>query len=283
MQPYTEFCEKIAAQLFNIIDSHDGLLKWKKEWNVIGSQKLPMSHNGYYRGSNLLYLWMLQNERGWLSNQWLTFLQVKQNGGHVLKGAKGVDVCFWKLQEIEDSSDDSDKKKMLPIFRTYTVFNFDQTSLTEHLGIEAQSPVLRDLLNLHNVQISEFGNQPCYKSREDVIVMPMRQYFNQPQDYDVTILHELVHWTGRADRLDRQCKKDYAISDAARAEEELVAEIGAVFLAGHFGLTGDVVNHASYISSWKKYLDSKAVTRAITQASQAFHWLISKVGEEGAV
>jgi antirestriction protein ArdC len=140
-----------------------------------------------------------------------------------------------------------------------------------------QPIALRDLLNAHQVQITEFGNQPHYNLSEDVIVMPQRQYFNQSQDYDITLLHELVHWAGRVDRLNRTCMRNYVASDAARAEEELVAEIGSVFLASYFGLMGDVVNHASYVASWKKYLDVKAVGRAVTQASQAFHWLISKL------
>ena len=56
-----------------------------------------------------------------------------------------------------------------------------------------------------------------------------------------------------------------------------MAEIGSVFLAAHFGISGDLVNHASYVTSWKKHLNAKALGRAMTQASKAFEWLVSQL------
>jgi len=52
--------------------------------------------------------------------------------------------------------------------------------------------------------------------------MPKRELFNSNEDYDSTLLHELVHWSGVGARLNRNCASDYSKSDAARAEEGLV-------------------------------------------------------------
>jgi antirestriction protein ArdC len=282
MKSYIEFCNEQAEKLFQIIETHEGLLKWRKTWNVEGHMGLPKSVNGYYQGVNLWGLLHTQINRGLVSDTWLTFNQVKQQGGHVLKGAKGAPVCFFKIKGVEaEETDNADKQKSMPIFRLYTVFNLDQTSLAGQSFRENQSPEkLQWLLTKLGVHVSEFGNQAFFSQKEDVIVMPKREFFNSSQDYDSTLLHELVHWVGHTARLNRDCARDYAKSDVSRAEEELVAEIGSVFLASYFGISGDLVNHASYVALWKKYLDGRAVGRAMGQASKAFSWLIAQLEEK---
>lgn len=285
MKNYSEFCEQQGKKLFEIIDQHNGLLQWKRSWNVKANLGLPLSANGYYRGINLWKLLFEQTQRGLGSDTWLTFKQVRQQGGHVLKGAKGTQVCFFKIKEIETDEEGETINRLIPLFRVYTVFNLDQTSLANENSNHSKSNLsVHELINQFNVNVSNFGNQPCYKMGEDVIVMPRLQSFNSAQDYDATLLHELVHWTGHPARLNRDSIKNYSLNDASRAEEELVAEIGSVFLTAHLGLSGELVNHASYIASWKVHLEPKAIGRAMSQASKAFHWLINhqNLGEKGA-
>jgi antirestriction protein ArdC len=284
MKSYIEFCNEQAGKLFQIIDTHEGLLKWRKTWNVQGCLGLPKSINGYYQGVNLWNLLHTQINRGLVSDTWLTFNQVKQEGGHVLKGAKGQQICFFKIKEIESQEkDNADKQKLIPLFRLYTVFNLDQTSLAGQRIGEDQAPAqLQSLITKLGVRVSEFGNRAFFNPTEDVIVMPKREFFNSGEDFDSTLLHELVHWTGCKSRLDRDSFINYGSSDAQRAEEELVAEIGSVFLASYFGISGDLVNHASYVASWKKYLDAKAIGRAMSQASKAFNWLIGHIEQQSA-
>ena len=57
-------------------------------------------------------------------------------------------------------------------------------------------------------------------------------------------------------------------------------KFGLMFLASYFGISGDLVNHASYVAAWKKYLDARAVGRAMSQASKAFSWLIAQFEEK---
>lgn len=285
MKNYIEFCNEQAEKMFQIIDQHNGLLKWQKTWDVKGNISLPKSVNGFYRGSNLWKLLVEQITKRCGSDRWLTFNQVKQQGGHVLKGAKGVPICFFKLKEVE-MDDVDDKQKQAPVFRGYTVFNLEQTSLAVQGVHVVQQPMpekLHQLLSVLKVNVSEFGNQPRYQMVDDVIVMPKREYFSSEQNFNVTLLHELVHWAGHPSRLNRVCAKQYDKNNVARAEEELVAEIGSVFFASYFGISGDLYNHASYVASWKKYLDAKAVGRAMSQAFKAFEWLIGHVeGNEAA-
>lgn len=283
MKNYAEFCKIQVEKLFEIIDEHQGLPQWRKTWSVKGNNGLPKGMGGFYRGINLWTLLAEQIESGHASSIWLTYSQIKQRGGHVLNGAKGSKVCFFKLREVEqEETGDGDDPKMLPLFRAYTVFNLDQTSMAgrEDDVVAVSVGQIEKLLSVLGVNVSEFGNQPYFQPTQDVIVMPRREFFNSAADYDMTLLHELVHWTGHASRLDRQTIKDYSKTDAIRAEEELIAEIGSVFLAAHFGIVGDLLNHASYVASWKKHLDAKAVGRAMSQASKAFGWIISQLGNQ---
>lgn len=277
MKNYFEFCNQQAVKLFQIIEQHDGLLKWKKTWSVTGCKNLPRSINGFYRGGNLWKLLVEQIMSGCESDKWLTYNQVKQQGGHVLKGAKGTSVCFFKIKETEAESAEEifEQKKLTALFRAYIVFNLDQTSLVGEGSNGTESPkLLQELLSILNVDVSEFGNQPRYQLVQDVIVMPRRENFVSCDDFNITLLHELVHWTGHPSRLGRVCAAKYMESDSDRAEEELVAEVGSVFLASYFGLSGELINHASYVASWKKFLDQKRVMRAISQASKAFEFLV---------
>ena len=63
------------------------------------------------------------------------------------------------------------------------------------------------------------------------------------------------------------CSKEYA-------EKELVAEIDSIFLATHLGINDDLVNHATYVNSWKQNLSPSDIMRAVNNAAKAFKYLI---------
>lgn len=73
MNSYLEFCNEQAEKLFQIIDAHEGLLKWRKTWNVQACFSLPKSVHGHYQGVNLWNLLMTQINQGLVSDTWLTF------------------------------------------------------------------------------------------------------------------------------------------------------------------------------------------------------------------
>lgn len=274
MKTYQEFCDNIASKLFGLIEENGSLLKWKRNWSVNGSQALPFSKSGLYHGGNLLALLLAQVEKGFTKNKWITFNQAQQLGGSVLKGAKSEIVYFWTPIKVAEIVEGKKTEKIVPLFKTYRVFNIEQTSLADSTSTEElQDKSIVDTIAQHKVAISTFGNQPRYQPKEDVIVMPDIKNFHTKTDYDTTLLHELVHWTGHTSRLDRLTNK--VSEDKARAEEELVAEIGSVFLATHFGIDGDLLNHASYIAGWKELLEPKDIMRAVTNAVKAFEYLIS--------
>ena len=61
--------------------------------------------------------------------------------------------------------------------------------------------------------------------------------------------------------------------------EELVAELGAAFLCGHFEISATPrLDHAQYLSHWLSILksDKRAIFAAASKASQAVDCLMSE-------
>lgn len=92
-------------------------------------------------------------------------------------------------------------------------------------------------------------------------------------DYYATALHELCHWTGHPNRLNRVLGRRHDIE--TYAYEELVAEIGAAFLCTHSGLPGRL-EHASYINSWLDALrrDKRLIFVAAGAAQKAADFVL---------
>ena len=79
------------------------------------------------------------------------------------------------------------------------------------------------------------GDRARYDLLRDVIEIPPLQRFDDPAVYYGILAHELVHWTRHPSRLDRDfgCR---AAGDHGYAMEELVAGLGAFFLAADLRL-----------------------------------------------
>ncbi|MGN0192544.1 MAG: zincin-like metallopeptidase domain-containing protein, partial [Candidatus Gastranaerophilaceae bacterium] len=99
--------------------------------------------------------------------------------------------------------------------------------------------------------------------------------FKDNEGYYSTLLHEMTHWTGHKDRLNRLNK--YDIED--RAYEELIAEIGASFLCAEFGITPNIDNNASYINSWLQALsnDKNFIFKASHEATKAVNYITQTI------
>ena len=126
---------------------------------------------------------------------------------------------------------------------------------------------------------------PFYAPGGDYIQVPPRTTFVDAAGYFATTLHELVHWTGHASRLDRQLSSRFR--DEAYAAEELIAEMGSAFLCAHCRVDGQL-QHASYIGTWLRVLrnDKRAIFVASARAQAAADYLLSrytKLSEEEAL
>ncbi|WP_439847751.1 zincin-like metallopeptidase domain-containing protein, partial [Neisseria gonorrhoeae] len=112
------------------------------------------------------------------------------------------------------------------------------------------------------------GDRAFYSPSRDSITLPLREQFESPGAYYETALHELGHWTGHADRLNRDLSHPFGSEGYAR--EELRAEIASLMLSQELGVSFNPGQHASYVASWIMVLqdDPMEIMRAASDAEK---------------
>lgn len=111
--------------------------------------------------------------------------------------------------------------------------------------------------------------------------MPRRSRFSSRDSYWSTLFHELCHWTGMADQLNRPHSGDRV--DPIYHQEELIADLGASFLGNHFGLASTKLeHHASYLKHYWGLMNLalQVFFRAVNQAQKAANYLLELGGVE---
>jgi len=256
---------------------------------------LPVNRRTYkpYRGINIMILWLAANTHGFSSRYWLTFKQASLLGGRVKKGAKGTAIMFWsgydKSSGKEIIQDDSSAEKSW-VMRFYTVFNLDQIENISDPDGSLEDLTLTDNDFTENPRVIEFvgktgavvkeGNVPCYIPSQDRIETPSIKSFLTDEGFHATLLHELSHWTGHKDRLNRIVHGS-RLGDNAYAFEELTAELGSAFLCAYLGVPLDNAQHPEYLSHWAKVIGEKpsVLWKAASQSQILFDYLMTITGE----
>ena len=285
----------IAATITQSIISQleQGTAPWIKPWSsslVDTSAPHNPAKGTFYRGINFLWLSLIQTSGEFgTASTWMTYKQAEKIGAQVSNRAKGkgVQVVFYKPFEITGALNPdtgAHDKKVIPMLKTYTVFN---TDFIDGLPVNEIEPVEKpefqsiedceQFIASIGADIRHGGNRAFYTSKDDYIQLPEKADFHSNADYYATALHELSHWTGSESRLNRQFGKKFG--DNAYAFEELVAELGAAMLCAHNKIDGQL-QHASYIESWLKVLkaDNRAILKASAEAQKILDYLV-KVDE----
>jgi antirestriction protein ArdC len=284
---YEMVTERVVQKIEDAIKAAENgenvLAPWHKPWYQNGGLPMNLVSKKPYRGMNVFLLAMM----GYASPYFVTFNQAKKLGGKVKKGEKGHPVVFWKWVEIDKDTDGNklDKPKKIPFLRYYTVFNVDQCE-----GLEDKVPAIptREFNPIAegDAIIANMPNRPdmtyCearafYRPATDTVNMPKHELFDGDAEYYSTCFHELVHSTGHASRLDRKevtdgnffGSHDYSV-------EELVAEMGAVFLCNEIGLASTFDNSLAYLKSWLGKLkdDTKMLITASGRAQKAADYIL---------
>ena len=238
-----------------------------------------------YRGVNVLLLWAEAADKGYGKNVWLTFRQAASLGAQVRKGEKAVMCVYFERVNKRDEADvigDETQGNSYLMCKPFWVFNAQQieglpADLIHATKAFDQFESMDDaehLIAASGASIRHGFSGAFYVPSKDEICLPDRERFTSSPNYYATALHELVHWTGHADRNARNFGKRFG--DDAYAFEELVAELGAAFLVGHLGFADATIeNHASYLSSWLDVLkrDKCAIFSAARHAGDAFNFI----------
>ena len=160
--------------------------------------------------------------------------------------------------------------------KSYKVFNANQieglpeeyykSQIVENEDLKAHDLLLKleECIQNTKADVRYGGIKAYYKLSTDHIQIPEIKLFKNSNSYYSTICHELTHWSGGKEGLNRNLGGK-RFSDQGYAMEELVAELGAAFLSSSLRTNSDArEDHASYIVSWLKVLksDKKAIFNA---------------------
>jgi antirestriction protein ArdC len=123
-----------------------------------------------------------------------------------------------------------------------------------------------------------------YTAGADAVMMPRREAFDSLEFYYSVLYHELTHSTGAVNRLNRPTlNQALRFGDTNYSKEELTAEMGAAFLAGHTGIEQVTLpTSAAYLDSWVKGLkgDARLAIQAGAAAQKAVDYILNRKPEE---
>ena len=284
---YAIVTERIIEQL------EKGTIPWKQSWTNAGiPQNLVTGKN--YKGINIILL----NSLGYKQNLFLTRKQLEQFGGEVLPNEKPNIVVFWNWNKQEDNSSSQaiaqeeellieGHKKKKPVLRFYRVFNVSQC-----VGISNDAiPVIKrpndpiqaceGILEGMRVKPEIVFNEPeaFYDVVEDIINMPEMVRFDNSEFYYDTLFHEILHWTGHKERLNRpEVTNNTKYGSIEYSLEELTAQIGASFLCSMTGIAEKVEEDSTaYIKSWLEKLKNnrKFILIASSYAQKGVEFILN--------
>jgi len=265
---------------------------WTRPWaGHSGMPQNPITGTIYTGGNSMILTW---NSPDPSDPRWSTYKGWASKDMQVKKGEKATHITYynqsWKNETTGKYSKttpaNTDGWRKVGILRGYAVFHATQVD-----GAPVwEQPFIEDLpVEDHREWFQTLGadwiekpsDMAYYSPSQDQIVTPESTQFHNIEGWWGTVAHEHIHWTGAKNRLGRE-KDSYAF-------EELVAELGATFLACAKGIeTEPRADHISYIKSWLSALenDPNFIWKASSQASKAMNYILENSKDrqkEGAV
>jgi antirestriction protein ArdC len=274
---------------------------WTKPWQGIsGSPRNPVTGTIYSGGNRMILGWLCPDGdprwstyKGWLKTtgadpELPCHVRKGETGQGILymsRTAKNTETGAWAKKGESTKGDEWASRTML---RAYVVFHasqvenapeWDQPIVNEDIDTEVGRAWFRTL----GADWREApGDMAFYHPSQDYISTPLDTQFETAAGWFATVAHEHTHWTGHADRTGRSGEKRVE-GRSAYAYEELVAELGAVFLCNQHGIAADPrPDHAKYLTSWIKALndDRTFLWSAASKAGQAVKWMNDHAGTD---
>ncbi len=221
-----ETCKDIAAQIDEALSNPppEGT-RWVMPWDksLAGGMPLNIVTGRAYGGNFNGFMLMMAGIR-FGDNRWAGASQWKKSGNLVRKGEKGTPIFFPKLACNSCGKPCGFAKKCKPCganlkvkgatkfigFGSAYTFNNQQTTsplpsaeieeVDPKVGHEAAAALVEGI----GADFRHGGGRAFYSPREDYIMVPEAGAFTTVADYWATTIHEHAHWTGAADRLNRE-------------------------------------------------------------------------------
>ncbi len=247
----------------------------------------PITGKGY-SAMNALALSL----KGYEDPRWLSADSARYAGFWVKAGERGTLITFPKTHDIQavrtaegekikDAEGNTQTKTVAydkPQRGTAFLFNAEQIKdmppLAEFLEKQQQGQTLspearaEKLIADSGATIIHGGQEAYYDRSRDVIFLPEKQEFASEAKYYQAAIHQLAHWSGHEDRLNRPMEGK--LGSFEYAKEELRAAIAAMIIGGELKLGHNFGHHAAYTAHWTKMLkeDPYEINRASNDAQR---------------
>ena len=290
-----EDINKIAGYFIKAIETNTApwMKPWKAHQYIDDFN--PVTKTTYKGINSVILPFIRETEFHSNDPRWYTFNNAKEQNFMVKKGEKATPIVFYGTVPIgkdgkalavdEEGKPIGDVVRFRPTLRFYKVFHASQLGvpqfdkdgnlLRDKTGAVISTPIeafdqskietidfkpiasAEKLLQQSGAKIyHDQTNRSFYNPANDSIhLCPKEQYIGEAEYYG-TALHELTHWTGAQNRLNRDLEI-YSLSETARAREELIAEIGSYALCKDLKLDFNPQNSAAYVQSWCEFLHDK--------------------------
>lgn len=239
----------------------DKRLPWDK--GLLNGEFFPInSKTGKrYRGINLLLLMFLDGG----TQEYMTFNQAQEAGGHIKKGAKALPIVYWNVwnkKEHRPAEPGDDEDDIYGFLKKFSVFEVGGQ-------VEGVKPrrEFKTRENPHNTKVEDFINAfakatqlqvnqvsrhgtAFYRLEEHAVYTAPVEEYKTTESWAATILNECVHSTAEA--MGRELGDGFG--SVKYSKEEVVAEFGAALLCREFGITEQEDNTAAYLQSWSQKL-----------------------------
>ena len=281
---YDVVTDRFLAQL------KEGIVPWQKPWISIEGERVGGWSHKSGESYSIVNQMMLPTE-----GEYITYKQIRDEGGSLKEGAEGYPICFWKnyVTEVKDPDTNTEEPKSIPVLRYYTVYrvedcdgiepNFepDPSPLDGKSGIEkieAAEELCKAYLKMSGVKLEHhLGDRACYMPAYDTVKLPLEKQFEDAGEYYSTLFHELTHSTGHRDRLNRLGAGGRGMRSHAYSLEELVAEIGAASILYKLGIESEstIQNSNAYLKSWYDALSDnpRMIVKASSRAQKAVRYI----------
>lgn len=321
----------ITDLIINTIETV-GHLPWQKDWvgsGADGTAKNYMSKKEYSGANFLLNFDIKFDKEGkgylvpikFIQPYYLTFNQIKDTGASLKKDSKARRVIYYTMifsfdnGSLQIKTTDREKftefvkanglnkedlnkyLKKIPVIKYYNVFRADDCTglkFPEAIGNKNVDPIeqAQNLIDGYkNPPVYTFiGDKAYYQPATDKLNMPNIKAFKKEASYYCTYFHELTHSTGAKKRLNRDMTGTFG--SKSYAFEELIAELGAVFMCSEAGILFQTrENSAKYLKNWNSVLvselenDNRFFLKASAQSQKAVNYILGRNSdtEESAV
>lgn len=300
-----------------------GHLPWQKDWVGSGADGTAKNYvsKKEYTGANFLLNFDIKFDKegkGYLvpikfiQPYYLTFNQIKDTGASLKKDSKARRVIYYTMifsfdnGSLQIKTTDREKftefvkangltkedlnkyLKKIPVIKYYNVFRADDCTglkFPEAIGNKNVDPIeqAQSLIDGYkNPPVYTFvGDKAYYQPATDKLNMPNIKAFKKEASYYCTYFHELTHSTGAKKRLNRDLTGTFG--SKSYAFEELIAELGAVFMCSEAGILFQTrENSAKYLKSWNKVLvneleiDNRFFLKASAQSQKAVNYILGR-------